>query len=98
LETVRSNLRKASDKTGKISSIVFAILLSLGLGAGCWFLYDILKVQWAIPLVVSSGGIGAIWSKLRRWCRTQVTSTIYARKLKEAGLGDKWDRVTNHLG
>lgn len=93
LQGIKSNVRKAAEKSSTKRSFIYAslstlLLLSMvygiHLGLKGWGLFDILP--WLIPLLIGSGGVFGIWSKLRKFFRSKLSNSIYLKKLRETGL------------
>ena len=93
VQEIKNNLREAAEKSATQRSFICASLLTLlllgmmygiYLGFREWGMHDVLP--WLIPLLIGSGGISRIWSKLRKIFKAKSLNSIYLKKLREAGL------------
>jgi len=101
IQKVKSSLRESAERKARKDSFVYASLLTFlatlvalpVIYAICLIskragIYDFVAI--ALPSLVGSGGLAALWVKIRTGLEIRLVNRLYSQKLREAAL----DKVT----
>jgi len=92
LEKVKEGLKISSEKEARRAAIIVATILTIIIFIMICFVINILKnKKWShffilIPIIIGSGGIFEIWTKLKDLIERKYFEKKYSKKLKEANL------------